>query len=230
MLRQPLAFQFAGFFSGAASGRRHVNGCGWQAMPMLEQAMTPLSRWQTMQRSVHTAQPGMPDCVDPPAPGCGNGAGPSSSVATGGGVEGAAAEGNTAGGAPVDDASGGAAEGGDAAGADAGGDGPAGGDAEDGGASAAGACNAATPTRANAATRLVMRAGAWVEEPRSIVSSSGARACPLRPMRASEWTVIGRRKDASRARSGADDPKPPHLVPATSGGAANGLGSATAMP
>jgi hypothetical protein len=41
-------------------------------MPMLEQAMTPPPRWQTTQRSVHTAQPGMPDCVDAPAGPCGN--------------------------------------------------------------------------------------------------------------------------------------------------------------
>ena len=34
--------------------------------------MTPLPRSQTTQRSVHTAQPGMPDCVDAPAGPCGN--------------------------------------------------------------------------------------------------------------------------------------------------------------
>ena len=47
--------------------------------------MTPLSRWQMTQRSVHTAQPGMPDCVDAPAGACGN------SGAAGGDATGASA-------------------------------------------------------------------------------------------------------------------------------------------
>ena len=33
-------------------------------MPILEQEMTPASRWQMTQRSVHTAQPGRPDWIE----------------------------------------------------------------------------------------------------------------------------------------------------------------------
>jgi hypothetical protein len=75
---------FSGFLPSAASGRTQSIACGWQAMPMLEQATTPPSRWQMMQRSVHTAQPGMPDCVEVPTPPGGRGAGESSSGVAGG--------------------------------------------------------------------------------------------------------------------------------------------------
>jgi hypothetical protein len=154
--------QFACFFSGGVSGRRHISGCGWQAMPMFEQATTPESRWQMTQRSVHTAQPAMPDCVEPPAlgRGVGSGTGPSSSAAAGGGVAG-------------DDASDDAAAGGAAAGGGAGvSEGVAApGDCADvhpegAGASAAAADSTATAApSANATARatvtraIVMRAG-----------------------------------------------------------------------
>ena len=39
---------------------------------MLEQAIIPLSRWQTTQRSVHTAHPGIPDCMEAPSGACGS--------------------------------------------------------------------------------------------------------------------------------------------------------------
>jgi hypothetical protein len=147
-------------------------GWGWQAMPMLEQAMIPLSRWQMTQRSVHTAQPARPDWVEPPAPAVVRGAGPSSSVAAGDeGAEGGAAAG------------GGRLGGGASAGASAGGGAAAVGGAVDGavvdgaaaagcpaGGSAAAASSTKAPASANATARpTVMRVQAWVHEPRSIV-------------------------------------------------------------
>jgi hypothetical protein len=97
-------------------------------MPMFEQAMTPLSRWQMTQRSVHTAQPSMPDCVAPPAlgRGTGKGTGPSSSVVAGGvpgtpGACGAAMGGPAVAGASLGDPAGGVVAGGDVLGEVAGG-------------------------------------------------------------------------------------------------------------
>jgi hypothetical protein len=204
--------QFGGLFSGVASGRRHISGSGWQAMPMLEQATTPESRWQMTQRSVHTAQPATPDCVDPPALGRGNGSGtgPSSSMvgggAAGGGAAGAAA-GASAGGASVEGAPfgdgafgdgafgggafGGGAFGGGAFGGGAFGDGVSGdvaaaGDADEvvpGGSAAAAFIAPAAPS-ANATARLtVRRAGARVHEPPSIVFLPGEPAGRGRPNR-----------------------------------------------
>jgi hypothetical protein len=192
--------QFACFFSGVASGRRHISGCGWQAMPIFEQATTPLSRWQMTQRSVHTAQPGKPDCVEPPEPTRGNGAGPSSSAAAGG-----IAGGGVAAGGPSDGggAAGGASEGivpaagGPADGVPALGD--AAGVPEDAGtgASAAAATRSATATTSAATARpTVMHAGMWVHEPRCIVAPPGRLSAE-----ASAGTVIGRGKDASPHRA-----------------------------
>ena len=164
--------QFACFFSGGVSGRRHISGCGSQAMPMFEQATTPELRWQMTQRSVHTAQPAMPDCVELPAlgRGNGNGTGPSSSVAAGGGVAGDDAAGGAAsGGAASDDAAAGGAAAGGGAGVSEGVAAP--GDCADvrpegAGASAAAADFTATAApSANATARatvtraIVMRAG-----------------------------------------------------------------------
>ena len=161
-LRMPLVPIYCpGFFSGATSGRRHTIGWGWQAMPMLEQAMTPLSRWQMTQRSVHTAQPAKPDCIEPPVPAVVRGAGPSSSVAVG--------DDEDAGGGGLGDE----VSAGDGASA---GDDAAGGGAADGvvtGGCPAGACASAAssandPPSANARPAIT-RAQAWVHEQRRIV-------------------------------------------------------------
>jgi hypothetical protein len=135
------------------------------------------------QWSVHTAQPAMPDCVEPPVPACTRGAGPSSSV----GGAGRCSEGaGTCGGAAC----------GGATSAD---DGAPDGDAADGcsagGGASAAASSATDAASANATARpTIMRAGAWVHEPRSIVFLPGAPAgCSAAP----ESTVNGRDKDAS---------------------------------
>jgi hypothetical protein len=164
---------------------------------MLEQATTPESRWQMTQRSVHTAQPATPDCVDPPTLGRGNGSGtgPSSSMvgggAEGGGVEGAAA-GASVRGASFDGASfDGAPLGGAPFGDGAFGDGVSGGVAAAGdpdevvpGASAAAAFIAPAAPSANTTARLtVRRASARVHEPPSIVFLPGEPAGRGRPNR-----------------------------------------------
>jgi hypothetical protein len=46
------------FFSSAGSLRTHSIAWGWQAIPILEHAIFPPSRWQMTQRSVHAAHPG----------------------------------------------------------------------------------------------------------------------------------------------------------------------------
>jgi hypothetical protein len=50
--------QFPCLFSCAGSLRRHSTAWAWQAIPILEHMVFPLSRRQVTQRSVHSAHPG----------------------------------------------------------------------------------------------------------------------------------------------------------------------------
>jgi hypothetical protein len=194
--------------------------------------MTPPSRWQMTQRSVHTTQPGRPDWVEPPAPGFGRGAGPSSSVegdgAAGGegGAAGTSAGDGAVGGAPDGNASeGDCAAGGVAVGADAAGD------AEDAGAGASAARAIAVPRQSATARPTVMCAGAWVHEPRGIVASPPSDREPY--VRIDGNRARLRRKSVGRVGTDAGpSPQtwrtvpPGNSVPA----GANGLGSAATMP